>query len=661
MREVQFEGQTKSKLGSVEARGATEAIFGAAFAAFLEENPDDARAILGKVALAMKSRKAAKAAKDSILRKGALEGLALPGKLADCQTKDASESELFVVEGDSAGGCFDGNTKVALVDGRDISFRQLVAEHKRGKQNYCYTIDARGSVQVAPILHPRMTKKDAAIVEVTLDTGETITCTPDHRFMLRDGTYKEAQSLTVEDSLMPLRRKISEIGGRITIKGYEMVYSPKESYWFFTHVLADRFNIAQGKYERGEKTVIHHKDFNKRNNNPDNLERMDHLGHFFFHTTCLEKTLHSPEAREKSRKVRQSSEFREKIRAIMTQPEMRAMLSKRAKKQWENPEYKEYMVSKFLDFYNSNAEYRKHNNELLNKNQRAYWSKRQNRTQQAERTRNFFQKNPERKTALSQLAQRQWSDEKLRRWRREITKKQWTNEFRSKRRQAYNQTYLQKALAVLHTIWREKGAIDENTYNRTRKETNDRSLIRLDTILGRFFHGDVARLHEAVKNYNHRIVSVKHLSERIEVYDIEVSGTHNFALASGVFVHNSGKMGRDRRTQAVLPLRGKILNIERARLDKMLASEQIKNLVVALGTAIGDVFDISKLRYHKIIIATDADVDGAHIRTLLLTLFYRHFRPIIDGGFLYIAQPPLYKIKKGRESFYAYTEDEKVK
>jgi DNA gyrase subunit B len=121
------------------------------------------------------------------------------------------------------------------------------------------------------------------------------------------------------------------------------------------------------------------------------------------------------------------------------------------------------------------------------------------------------------------------------------------------------------------------------------------------------------------------------------------------------------KTGRDRRTQAVLPLRGKILNIERARLDKMLASEQIKNLVVALGTAIGDIFDINKLRYHKIIIATDADVDGAHIRTLLLTLMYRHFRPVIDGGYLYIAQPPLYKIKKGKEIAYAYTEEEKVK
>ena len=115
------------------------------------------------------------------------------------------------------------------------------------------------------------------------------------------------------------------------------------------------------------------------------------------------------------------------------------------------------------------------------------------------------------------------------------------------------------------------------------------------------------------------------------------------------------------KTQAILALRGKVLNVERARLDRILSSQAIKDIIIALGAAIGDTFDISKLRYHKIIIATDADVDGAHIRTLLLTLLFRHFQPLLDAGHIYIAQPPLYKLTKGKDVHYAYDDHERDK
>ncbi len=377
LREPQFEGQTKAKLGNAEVRSIAETATAEGFAYYLEENPQEGRRIVEKCSLSAKARLAARAARETIIRKGALEGMTLPGKLADCSSKDPSRSEIYIVEGDSAGGCFSGDAKVALTDGRNLSFKQLIEEDKKGKQNYCYTIKQGGKIGIEKITNPRLTHKKASVIKLVLDNGEEIVCTPDHKFMLRDSSFIQAKDLKTDSSLMSFDIDITS----------------------------------------------------------SNISEIDHS--------------------------------------------------------------------------------------------------------------------------------------------------------------------------------------------------------------------------------NLKLVRIESLKTNIDVYDIEVPSTHNFALASGVFVHNSAKSARDRNFQAILPLRGKILNVERARLDRMLSSDEIKALIVAVGVGIGDQIDYKKLRYHRIIIMTDADVDGAHIRTLLLTFFYRNFPDIVENGHIYIAQPPLYIISHGKEKVPCYNDQEK--
>ncbi len=399
----EFEGQTKTKLGNTEVRGIVDSLVGEVLNDYLEFNLNVGDAIIEKAVQAFKAAEAARRARELVRRKSVLESSPLPGKLADCSSRDPQESEIFLVEGDSAGGCFSGDTKIELYDGRHISFKDLVQEQQEGIRHYCVTYDKELGITKGRILNARITKKETKVIQLTLSNFEVITCTPDHLFMLSDGNYKAAALLSKSDYLMTAATKY--IGPE-----------PAES-------------IDGGK--TWDKPI-----------------------------------------------------------PIIT----------------ENEVLYEYAVEE------SNCE--------------------------------FVQK-------------------------------------------------------------------------------------------------------------------IESVDQKIDVYDIEVPETHNFLLASGVFVHNSAKQGRDRQFQAILPLRGKILNIEKTDDAKIYKNNEIQSMITALGLGIkGDEFDPSQLRYHRIVIMTDADVDGAHIRTLLLTFFYRYQRELVDQGYIYIACPPLYKLERGRNHYYCYSDRE---
>lgn len=401
-----------------------------------------------------------------------------------------------LVDGQGNFGCFTKDTKVKLTDGRNLSFEELIKEQQDGRRNYTYTIDASGLISVAEIKNPRLTKKAAEIVKITLDNGEEIKCTPAHRFLLRDNIYKEAQDLKPEDSLMPFYQKISRETDRIHRQGYVLIYQPTKDEWISTHHLADNYNLNIARYRKSAGRVRHHIDFNKLNNNPENIVRLGWKEHWRVHY-------------EHAALQHQEAEYRAKIAQgrnnYWAQPANRIkqgrLMAERNRVNWLDLKYRE-AKRHFL----------------------------------SEATTKYIRLHPEKRKELSvrfsKTLSRLWKDSSYRLNMHEKI-------IKGNKNHITNQTGKVKFLNICTEAVKQFLFLDKEHYEKARNKIYPYGAAPVwETGLNKYFADNVDLVRQAVVK-NHRIRRLEKLRHHEDVYDLTIEGTHNFALAAGVFVHNS--------------------------------------------------------------------------------------------------------------------------
>ncbi|KKU94622.1 MAG: gyrase subunit A protein [Parcubacteria group bacterium GW2011_GWA1_48_11b] len=499
-----------------------------------------------------------------------------------------------LVTGQGNFGCFTKDTKVKLTDGRELSFEDLIKEHKTGKKNYTYTVNSLGLISVAEIKTPRMTRKKTEIMKVILDNDEEIRCTPNHLFMLRDGTYGEAQSLKSGNSLMPLYQRFSVKTDRINREGYLLIRQNKTGEWIPAHHLADNYNLTNGVYSKKAGRVRHHLDFNKLNNNPENIKRVRWGEHWQIHY-------------EQAAGQHKNSDYREKIAAgrkeFWANPINRENYAKRISERnfhnWKNPAYREKM-----------------------------------RVMLSEANKEYIKNHPEKRVEFSQRASK-------------TLKRLWQNpEYRSlfhgkivaaNQKRITNNTGKVKFLKICRETFENYKMLNRELYERLRTKIYGYGRATLwETGINKYYKGDDALLLQDLTQ-NHKVKRIETINRKEDVYDLTIDGTHNFALATGIFVHNSidgDSAAAYRYTEAKLsPISEPLLadidkdtvdfmdNFDGTSKEPVVLPTRIPNLLIngSMGIAVGMATNIPPHNLGEVLDALSFLIDNgdAEIKDLL--------------------------------------------
>lgn len=402
-----------------------------------------------------------------------------------------------LIDGQGNFGCFTADTKVKLADGRDLSFSELIKEHQQGKKNFAFTINENNKVKIAEIKNPRMTINNAEIIKVILDNGEEIKCTPRHKFLLKDGSYKEARDLKPEDSIMPLYLKFSTKEDDANAIGYSMVMQPNLDAWDFVHILADEWNLESGVYTKPAGRIRHHKDFNKLNNSPNNIMRMNWAEHWQTHYKFT------------SLKHKSDPAYRKKLAAGR-------------RKFWENiknrQDYSERMAKINIENWKKESYREKMKKQLSEINKR------------------FLREHPE---VIEQIRERASATMK-RLWQIPEYKKLFHEKIvASNKKRETNLTGKKKFLRICQYLKDGGIVLNKENFEKSRKVIfGTKSFTSWDLGIKKYYDNKSDLLLSSISR-NHKIVRIEFLGEFIDVYDLTIDKTHNFALSAGIFVHNS--------------------------------------------------------------------------------------------------------------------------